>query len=163
MQLLRRAIRREQLLKLCFSLALGMAGFAMAYAFFQYSALLTILGLGCAVLGILYTRRALAQRRVDDSRLMRLLRYQPGQVAWVYSILTERLPFGLKVGSSCTLYFRLLDGGEISVGMPARDVRVVSRLLTRLLPHASFGYTKDREQWYLANPELLLRSGEEEN
>ncbi|MCB9276263.1 MAG: hypothetical protein H6564_19640 [Lewinellaceae bacterium] len=160
---LRRAIRRELRLKLFCSAALWGAGLTLCLAFFQSSIFLTVLGLACAVSGIRLTRRFFEFRRVDDSRLMRLLRYHPGQVVWAYSVVTQRLPFGLRVGSSCTLYLKLIDGDEVTVSLPEKDARLVSHLLNRLLPHATFGYTRDREQWFLANPELLLRGGEQEN
>lgn len=157
MFLLRRAVRREQQLKLLCAVASIAGGITMCYLFFQFSILLTIIGLAGTVLGIRYLFSFLAHRRADDSQLMHLLRHQPGQIVWVYSVVTQRLPFGLQVGSSCTLYFKLINGDEITVGLPPKRLKVVARLLNRLLPHASFGYSKDKEQWYLASPEILLR------
>ncbi|MBV6653640.1 MAG: hypothetical protein KI786_07790, partial [Mameliella sp.] len=60
-----------------------------------------------------------------------------------------------------TLYLKLRDGDDVSVSLSADDLKVVSRYLNRLLPHATFGYTKDREQWFMASPLMLLREEED--
>jgi hypothetical protein len=36
------------------------------------------------------------------------------------------------------LYFKLSDGDAISVSMPAKDLKPVSRFLNQVLPHTSF-------------------------
>jgi hypothetical protein len=162
MSLLRRAIRREQAQKLLASAALLAFGGTLCYAFFALNIPLTVIGLVCAVLGLRYTAYFLTHRRIEDSPLLRLLKHQPGQIVWVYSLVTEWLPFGLQMGRNATLYFKLLDGDEITLGIPQKDLKLVSHLLNRLLPHASFGYTRDREQWYLASPAMLLQDEPEE-
>ena len=160
-QLLRRAIRREWRLKLVASLLLLALGLAFAYFYFGLNIIVTLFGLTCSVLGIRFVFSLLQENRAGGPRLMYLLERRPGYIVWVYAVVTERLPFGLQFGSSCTLYFKLMDGDEVSVNLSAKSQREVSKTLNRLLPHATFGYTRDREQWYMADPAMLLRQDEE--
>lgn len=157
MSLLRRAIWRELRSKLLASAALLLFGCTLCTAFFSANIPLTVIGLVCAVLGLRHTAYFLANLRVERTPLMQLIKHQPGQIVWVYSVVTEWLPFGLQAGRNATLYIKLLDGDEITLALPQKHLKLVSHLLNRLLPHASFGYTKDREQWYLASPALLLQ------
>lgn len=161
MRRLRRAIRRELRLQFLACVVLLFMGLSLTYIFFTSSIVLTIIGLFLTVLGIRYTHQAVENRRPEDHRLFRLLRYQPGHIVWVYSMVTRRMPFGFEFTRNGTLYFKLIDGDEVSVSVPEKDLKLISRTLNRVLPHASFGYTPDREQWFLASPAMLLR-GEEE-
>lgn len=156
-RLLRRAIRRERRLEVASSLLLLAFGLVFTYFSFGGHIILSLFGLICAVLGIRFTFALLREQRPEGSRLMYLLEHNPRHIVWVYSVLTERLPFGLQFGSSCTMYFKLIDGDDVSVGLSAKNQRRVSRVLNRLLPHATFGYTRDREQWFMADPAMLLR------
>ena len=156
-QLLRRAVRREWRLKLVFSVLLLAFGLGFAWFCFEGSIILTLFGLTCTVLGIRFIFHLLQESRTGGSRLLYLLEHRPGQIVWVYAIVTERLPFGLQFGSNCTMYFKLIDGDEVTVGLSVKSQREASKALNALLPHATFGYTRDREQWYMADPAMLLR------
>ncbi|MCO6479804.1 MAG: hypothetical protein J5I94_24415 [Phaeodactylibacter sp.] len=160
-QLLRKAIRREWRLKLAASLLLLAFGLGFAYFSFGAHLILSAFGMICTLLGLRFVFHLIRENRAGSPRLMYLLEHNPRHIVWVYSVVTERLPFGLQLGSSCTMYFKLLDGDDISVGLSARNQQRVSLTLNHLLPHATFGYTRDREQWYMADPAMLLRHGEE--
>lgn len=160
MEKLQRAIRREQRLKLLFSLGLMAGGALLAFFFFQHSVILVVTGLVIGMTGLHFFSDYLRNRRVENTRLIKLLEKDPRKIVWVYSVVTERLPFGFKFSQSGIMYFKLSDGDEISVSMPAEELRPVSSFLNRLLPHASFGYTRDREQWYMADPRMLLKNEE---
>jgi len=86
-----------------------------------------------------------------------MLQKEPKRIVWVYSIVTKRMPFGFQINQSGTMYFKLLDGDELTLSFPASELKSISEMLNYHLPHATFGYTKEREQWYMAHPELLLR------
>ncbi len=161
-QLLRQALRREMRLQLITCISLAVLGLVLSVAFFASSIILTIIGLFFMVIGINLTYQAARGHRPDDHPLMEVLRHQPHRVVWVYSVVTQRMPFGLQFSQNGILYFKLIDGDQISVSAPRKHLKLISKTLNRLLPHASFGYTKDREQWFLASPELLLRSKQDE-
>ena len=98
---------------------------------------------------------------VDKSPLLKILRYQPERIVWVYSVVTQRMPFGFKFSQNGTLYFKMIDGQDYSVSLPSKYLSYVSKSLQKHLPMATFGYTRDREQWYMASPELLIKYNEE--
>lgn len=163
MRKLQQALRREQRLKLLASLGLLLSGAALSLLFFHRSVIVGIAGLILLVLGIKFVFQFAARQGVTDTRLMKLLNDHPREIVWVYSVVTERLPFGFEFSKSGILYFKLADGDEVSVSLSADDLKLVSRFLNRVLPHATFGYTEDREQWYMANPRMLLRPDDEDS
>ena len=94
--------------------------------------------------------------RTEDERLWYLLNENPKQIVWVYSITTQTMPFGFHLWDTGTMYFKLLDGDEITVGLPTKKLKMVSKFLNRLLPHASFGYSEERQAQFEKDPKLLL-------
>jgi hypothetical protein len=58
------------------------------------------------------------------------------------------------------LYFKLSNGDEITVSLRPQKLKVISKFLNRLLPHASFGYSHDRAQWYHVHPDMLRKETE---
>ena len=100
-------------------------------------------------------------RKPERHPLLRTLRHEPQRIVWVYSVQTQRMPFGFQTTNSGTLYFKLEDGDQHTVNLPAAALRPVSEMLNQMLPHASFGYTADREQWYMAHPEMLRQDPED--
>lgn len=161
MQRLGKAVWREWALKLGASLLLVAFGLGLAWVTFGTQIVLPLFGLICTLLGIRFIFHLLQEKRAGGPRLMYLLENHPRHIVWVYAVVTERLPFGLQLGSSCTLYFKLMDGDEVSIGLSAEAQREAAQTLNQLLPHATFGYTRDREQWYMADPAMLLRHEEE--
>lgn len=157
MHKLQAAVRREQRQKLLVSLVLLLLGLSLILFFFEVSVILSILGLILLVTGIRFAIPAWRARIARESPLMRTLLHNPRKIVWVYSVVTERQPFGFQFSKSGILYFKLRDGDDLSVSMSPGDLKLVSRFLNRILPHATFGYTADREQWFMADPRMLLR------
>lgn len=139
------------------SILLCLAGWVLCYFFFQKNSVLTLIGLILAILGLRYVFKALKNWNVEHHPLIRILYFQPRQIVWVYSLLTERMPFGFQFSKSATIYFKLINGDEFSIGLSAKKLKLVSKTLSRLLPHASFGYSTVREQWFLQSPEKLRK------
>ncbi len=96
----------------------------------------------------------------EKHRLIWLLKNQPYAIVWVYYVKTDQLPFGFHLSSATTLYFKLSDGDEITVGVSKKEFKIISRYLNRLLPHATFGYSRDRAQWYHVHPDMLRKKKE---
>lgn len=157
MQCILSGLRREHRLKVVCAAGLLLLGLVFLYAFFTKSIILTAFGLLCSVLGLRFLYGLIANWNVANSRLMTLLHFHPKEIVWVYSVITEQLPFGFQLLRNGTLYFKLRDGDDISVSLSTDDLKAVSKYLNGLLPHATFGYTKDREQWFMASPLMLLR------
>lgn len=75
----------------------------------------------------------------------RELREHPENVVWVYGMVTERMPFGFRLGSMATLHLVDKDGTMHSFGIKPNELKLVTKTLNRVLPHAEFGYHPDRE------------------
>lgn len=157
MQCILRGLRREHRLKVLCAVGLLLLGLTFVSAFFAKSIILSVFGLICAVLGLRFLTHLISNWSVANSRLMILLHFHPKEIVWVYAVVTEQLPFGFQLLRNGTLYFKLRDGDDISVSLSTDDLKAVSKYLNGLLPHATFGYTKDREQWFMASPLMLLK------
>lgn len=121
--------------------------------------LLGIIGIG---IGVKLSYDTLRYWKPDRMRLILLLFNEPKSIVWVYSIVTVRLPFGIQFARKGTMYFKLDDNDEITIRLYEKDIPQVAKYLNKQLPHATFGYTQEREQWYMANPLLLIRDDYED-
>ncbi|HMQ49364.1 MAG TPA: hypothetical protein PKA00_16755 [Saprospiraceae bacterium] len=150
-QLLAAALRREKRMELVLYLALALTGIHLCIFFWPSNFYLCLVG-SLVFAGGLY---ALIRLKQQDHELLHLLDQEPEKIVWVYSVVTHRQPFGIQLFQSGTLYFKLMDGNEISVVLPPSKLKLVSRFLNRLLPHASFGYSPERAALYKRDPALL--------
>ncbi len=123
-------------------------------------AVLVGVGVGAIVIGLLGWYRAY-ELYPPRHPLWRLLGTQSRRIVWVYGVDTHYMPFGLQTWRMGLMYFHLDDGTEWSVQLPATKLRMVSRFLNRMLPHATFGYTPQRAVRYAARPEALRRLADE--
>ena len=157
MKAIQNALKRELRAKLLASVALLLFGELLCIYAFQLNGAIVVVGIVLTVLGIKFTRDALLNRKVEQTPLMRLLSKEPIKIVWVYSEVTQRMPFGLEFSKEATIYFKLIDGDEVTLSMPEKEIKNVLNILNTKLPHASFGFTKDREQWFMADPAMLYR------
>ncbi|NRB62561.1 MAG: hypothetical protein HRU40_05950 [Saprospiraceae bacterium] len=157
MRILEQAITWELRLQVFMALALAASGCILCYVFFQESVLLTILGLVAATIGTRQFFKTNQELRLSDHPILHTLKEEPHRIVWVYAIVTQRSPFGFAFMRQGTMFFKLSDGDALSVLMPSGKLKLVSRFLNRLLPHAAFGYSTDREQLFEVNPEQLRR------
>lgn len=155
-QLLHVAIKKELRLKRIFSLLLCLLGLLFMMLFASKSWLLSGLGVLAFVSGGLLTFNFLKQN-AEDNPLINLLRDRPEDIVWVYSVVTQRMPFGFRLIENAVFYFKLIDRTDLTLGVPQNQIPTISAYLNKKLPHATFGYSDDRAQWYLAAPEMLIR------
>lgn len=157
MQLLCKALLREIGLQMLFALLLTVGSMFLIGYFFNENAILTALGLMGFPLGLRFFFQAAKQAELDANHLLLLLNHNPEKIVWVYALDTQRHPFGFEFMHSGVLYFKMEDGDEISVSLPAKKLKLVSRFLNRILIDSTFGYTKERAQMYERNPNALRR------
>ena len=138
MRLLQQAIRREMRLQFAASLALFFLGLYLSYSTFHSNIPLMIMGMAITLIAA------------------KLLQHTK-QVVWIYSTAVEHAPFGIHLYRRGTMYFKMADGMELSVRLPHRQLRTISKFLHRLLPHATFGYSTDRDYSFRLSPENLRR------
>lgn len=154
--LLLQAIQKELRLKRIFSALLCLLGGVFVLLFLYKSWLLTILGaIGFITGGVLIY--IFLNQNSTKNPLIHLLDKEPERIVWVYSVVTQRMPFGIRFTDNSVFYFKLIDGTDVTLGVAQTVIPIISVYLNKLLPHATFGYTQDKEQWYMVAPELLLR------
>ncbi|MEM7572012.1 MAG: hypothetical protein AAF433_03885 [Bacteroidota bacterium] len=113
-----------------------------------------IAGLGTlAICGALYWLFRLLMRQ-PDWLWYEILKDSPEEVVWVYTLVTQRLPFGLAFSHSSLLCLVLQDGEQLSISIPTQQLKLVSKTLNRVLPNAEFGYSKERAEQYLGEDPL---------
>ena len=78
----------------------------------------------------------------------RQLRDSPESITWVYGMVTERMPFGFKTTANATIHLVDTDGEIHAFGLKPVDLKLVTKTLNRVLPHAEFGYSPEREMKY---------------
>jgi hypothetical protein len=94
-------------------------------------------------------------RDTKGNKLEQLLQTQPRQIIWIYTVNYDIAPAGIYLYRRSTLVFNLSNREQLFLYGSAREVESCKRFLAKLLPHATFGYTKEREQWFMASPLLL--------
>ncbi len=153
MQLLLAGVRREWHQRL--ALALLLSGGGLGWWGSLGGGLLPVLMTGG---GLLWLGRLLGREHWKRALLWQLLAHEPRRIVWVYGLVIRRLPFGFELGRSGLLYFMLDDGESVSVPLPADKLKLVSRFLNRLLPHATFGWSAEKLARYRRHPPSLRRN-----
>ena len=138
------SMEREHRAKQLTAVALVVIGLATCLFTLRYSAVFPFLGGLGATLGVYWLVRLLGEQPAAAWR--EELREHPERFVWVYGMVTERMPFGLNLMRSATLYL-VDDRGEAhDFSLRPEQLLMVTKTLNRLLPHAEFGYTEEREQ-----------------
>lgn len=158
--LIEKSLKRERNQKLIVGVLALLSGIGLAsrFPFKPNEWFLGILTLAFLVVGILIIVKLIRNWELEKMELIRLLKYEPTEIVWVYSIQTSRLPFGIQLQHDCTMYFKLMNRDFIEIKLPKSKIKMVSAELNKVLPHATFGYSVDNAQWYAANPALLLKN-----
>ncbi len=120
--------------------------------------LLIILMSILVLIGFKFLLEAFQNWDVINHRLFKLLDQNPKKIVWVYSVHTQLSPFGINVLSTGELFFKMDDRNQIIVNAAVSKLKTVSKELNTILPHATFGYSAERDQWYTASPFLLLKN-----
>ncbi len=160
MESIHKALKREIRLKMALAIAMIVFGEVLCIYTFQNNVFLTVIGLLCLIFGVKMVYDNYRFLKIEKTPLLHILAKQPEKIVWVYSMLTQRMPFGIEFSRMCIIYFKLIDGDEITVSIPVKALEPTMKTLNRRLRHATFGYSKDREQWFMAEPALLLRDEE---
>lgn len=158
MQILCKALVREARLQLLSAFLLTGGSAILVYYCFEENIILTAFGLAGFVLGLRFFFKTTKQSSIESNRLILLLNKNRQKIVWVYALNTQLNPFGLEFMDSGVLYFMLDDGDEISVGLPAKNLKLISKFLNRILTETTFGYSKERAEQYRLEPNSLRSS-----
>ncbi|WP_273446007.1 hypothetical protein [Neolewinella agarilytica] len=107
---------------------------------------LPLVGGALSVAALWWLYRLLTVQPIVSFR--RRLRDQPESIVWVYSLITERMPFGFKTTTNATLYMVDREGDIHAFDLKPDEVKLVTKTLNRALPAAEFGYSPEREMAY---------------
>lgn len=136
---LKKAALREIWLEKAVAFAVLLSGAVLLWSYFPKEPLGAGLGLLLLVIGLRLCVPACRMWRAEQHPLLQLLERQPRRIVRVYSEAMDLMPFGFYVFSRGTLFFDLEDGQCLSIGVPTRQLKLISRTLNRVLPHAEFG------------------------
>ncbi len=158
---LKKVLRRERRQKLLV-LNLSLVGAVLcAYAAWVQDrgrSLLIILAMVILLAALRFLRDILREWKPENSPILQRLHQTPKSIVWVYTVETQLMPLGINLQREQTLCLRLLQGDELQLRASPKEVAVIKNALKIQLPHASFGYSPEREQWYMANPALLYKN-----
>lgn len=140
------SVEREHRTKKLTAVGVVTVGLLLCLLSIPYSVGLPFVGALAASLGVFWLYRLLSEQPLEALR--RDLREQPERIVWVYSTVTERMPFGLNLMRSGTLYLYVEGGYVHDFSLRAEHLLMVTKTLNRLLPRAEFGYTPERELKY---------------
>ncbi len=158
MRQISRSLRMEWLLKFCLAVIFLMGGAVFGYVFFKKKNILATFGLVAILLGIKLLWDFFRRPHLENDPLWRALTRERRHIVWIYTVNTQVMPFGFHLWERGTMYFKFSDGGETTLEMPARKLKMVSKFLNKLLPHAAFGYSEERERQFQADPSKLLKT-----
>ncbi len=156
------AIRSERNQFLVFSSLLVLAGIFCCMMIgrdnLPLAICLILLGLSLVTLGFKVLYDTMQYWDEANHELIKKIKNTPKDIVWVYSTITQIAPLGIKMFSRGTLFFKLIDGQQITLSASTKSLTQISTSLNSILPHATFGFSQEREQWYMASPILLLRN-----
>jgi len=159
--LLNRILRRNRNQRVGAGLVAGIAGLvgflAMPLAEDQLPHSAALLSAGMALWGLGFAGLEILRCRSGKEDLMQVLDHRPNSIVWVYYYKVESMPYGIKIGHWTTLYCMLEDRDKMALRCTEKECQMLMDALRERLPHATFGYSDAKSQWYAADPNLLRR------
>lgn len=161
---LKKVLRRERQLKLLLlgivllmGLGFGYLGYVLqeGAAFFSILTLITVVG------ALWFVRDIVRYWHLERSPLLQTLQHAPKSIVWIYTINIELMPLGIRFWHNKTLNFCLVNREELQIRATEQELQLIKKALVILLPHATFGHNREREQWYELDPNMLYRDEEE--
>lgn len=109
------------------------------------------------LLSLMFFYEASKKAKPEKQPVLQYIEFDPKQIVWVYSYIIETMPFGIRFMKMHTVYFYFKNGKYTTIRVSPKVHNALMGDLKDRLPHASFGFTSEKEQLYKANPELLYR------
>ena len=151
-----KAIRRELWELVGFGAFFFMSGFVFILLSPTYHFGFLILGLILMGPGVYLFLKAFQNWDIEDSEIIQTISNDTKNVIWVYPYVTQVMPFGISLFDRCYIIMKTLDGKELAFKVPVRKKKLLLNWLKRLIPHARFGFSKERETLYGQSPESFL-------
>jgi len=162
LHILERILVRERNLKLLATVIMLVSALAFVVLMCftdttQLCLVCALAGLTLFILGFKFLYETLIVWRFELHPVWLQITKNPEQVVWVYTKDVQTSPYGLEISGHSVMFFKLLNRSELSISVPRKQAHALSKSLNSLLTHATFGYTVERAQWYVADPFLLIR------
>lgn len=159
---LKKALQRERQQKLLLLTFILLSAIVLSCcSMFQQEARLSNILLVSALIALLsallFLRDILRFWKPESSPILQMLHQAPKNIVWIYLVEVNIAPFGIRFSKEQTLCLRLLNGDMLQIRLSEKDIPLVMSGLEKQLPHASFGFNKEKEQWYNIHPSLLYR------
>lgn len=116
---------------------------------------LLLAGITIAAVGYAGMERLRHDTNRDD--FCQMLEKSPGSLVWVYYLRIDIQPFGVHVRQTTTLFFWTNEHSHLALRATEKESIAIMNALRACAPHASFGYSLQKEQLYRADPALLRR------
>jgi len=152
-QLIINSLNQEKRFKTLSAFCLIFIGSGTLFHCFDDNLLLAMVGFAILVSGIYYAYHLATTPIV----LPQLITQRSREIVWIYSMVIQRMPFGVQFSKQTYVYFKLLDGEEIVISIPEKNLEELMKTLNAYLPHATFGYSDDKELWYSADPAMMYQ------
>lgn len=117
----------------------------------------TGLGVALFMLGLFFAISCLLKLKTSRNQLIKILQNNPKKVVWYYAYIVENMPFGVRVLQMSTIFIFFVDGKHTTLRVSKKETSRVMQALSELLPHATKGYSVEREQLFKANPRMLYK------
>lgn len=160
LQILKTALIKEVRIKAALAVCGMSSGLIILFFTFEKQVIWSVFALLFWVLGLALAKNITYLWKPNQIPLWSTLQHTPQHIVWVYTLVTQRMPFGFEIVQSGLIYFKLENGEDFSVSVGTKDLKLISRTLNRLLPHASFGYSEEKANIYDLNPKQLIRKRE---
>lgn len=103
---------------------------------------------------MIYAMRSMRPQKIA---VLRTLHERPRDIVWSHQYIVQNMPFGVEVFKTCDLYLYTRHGHKDCIRVSSKELAHIQEALERDLPHATFGYTVQREQLYRVNPDMLYK------
>ena len=80
-----------------------------------------------------------------------------GRIVWVYFVTQDVLVHGLKAAKRRGVVFCDVDGKRHNLAASKREIDRLRPLVARAFPHATIGWTRERDRRYSVRPRSLVR------
>ena len=132
------------------------SGFMLVMLAPKYHYSLLILGILLISPSIYLFLKAFQNWDVQKSDVLDCLQNHTKKIVWVYPFVTQVTPFGISLFDRCYIVIKTTDGEEFSFKVPIKKKKLLLNWAKRLIPHAQFGFSKERETLYGQSPESFL-------
>ena len=151
--------RQQKLLLLCLIL-LSVVLLGWGSSFQKEEALANIMvvsAIAALLSALLFIRDIMRFWKPESSPILQMMHFAPKNIVWIYVVQVNIAPFGIRLKNEQTICLRLMNGDILQIRFPEKELQSVLNGLAELLPHATFGFDKAKEQLYRIHPSLLYR------